>query len=213
MMTLWICLSQFGHADSSTANLSVSVTDPSGAVIADARLVLRNADTNQEQQTDTGKEGVATFSFLKPGRYSLTVAKTSFADVIVDRIVLNVGDERHLQLVLKVGSATQTVTVDASGLQLNATDASVSTVIDRKFVENIPLNSRSFQDLISMTPGVVTQSPQIAGQSVGARRDFSVDGQRFAEAGGHVSDDEEECDGDGNEPDMDAVWHVRCGVL
>lgn len=76
MMTLWICLSQFGHADSSTANLSVSVTDPSGAVIADARLVLRNADTNQEQQNDTGKEGVATFRSLSPDAMRLPCRRT-----------------------------------------------------------------------------------------------------------------------------------------
>jgi len=178
VIALWTHLPKLVHADSSTANLSVFLSDPSGAIIAGAHLALRNADTNQEQQTDSGKEGAATFTFLKPGRYTLTVSKTSFADVVVDRIVLNVGDERHLQLVLKVGSAAQSVTVDASGLQINTTDASVSTVVDRKFVENIPLNGRSFQDLISMTPGVVTQSPQTTGQSVGARGDFSVNGQR-----------------------------------
>ncbi len=54
----------------------------------------------------------------------------------------------------------------------------MSTVIDRKFVENIPLNGRSFQDLISMTPGVVTQNPQNSLQVVGTGGDFSVNGQR-----------------------------------
>jgi Carboxypeptidase regulatory-like domain/TonB-dependent Receptor Plug Domain len=177
VMALWICLSQFGHADSSTANLLVYVSDSSGAVIPRAHLVLRNSDTNQEQQTDSGSAGSATFSFLKPGHYILTVSKDAFADIVVDHILLNVGDEKHLQLSLKVGSAAQTVTVDASGLSINTTDASVSTVIDQKFVENIPLNGRSFQDLISMTPGVVTQSPQ-AGSSLAYNGDFSVNGQR-----------------------------------
>jgi len=180
MMVIALCtyLPRLAHADSSTANLSVSVSDFSGAVIPGAHLVLRNSDTNQEQQLESGKAGSAQFSFLKPGHYSLTVSKDTFADVVVDRILLNVGDDKRLQLALKVGSAAQIVNVDASGLSINTTDAAVSTVVDRKFVENIPLNGRSFQDLISMTPGVVTQSPQTTGQSVGARGDFSVNGQR-----------------------------------
>jgi len=177
VMTLWICLSQFGHADFSTANLSVTVTDSSGAVIAGARLMLRNADTNQEQQTDTGKEGAATFSFLKPGRYALTVSKDSFADVVIDHIVLNVGDNRRLQLSLKVKGTTQTVVVDGSGLALNTTDASVSTVVDRKFVESMPLNGRSLQSLISLAPGVV-RTPIPYGSSAGNSGEFSINGQR-----------------------------------
>jgi hypothetical protein len=168
---------KIAHADSSTANISVTVSDSSGAFIPGAHLVLRNSDTNQEQRADSGKAGSADFFFLKPGHYALTVSKAAFADVFVDNIVLNVGDDRRLQLSLKVGSAAQTVNVDGSGLSVNTTDASVSTVVDRRFVENLPLNGRSFQDLISMTPGVATQSPQ-SSQATGAKGDFSVNGQR-----------------------------------
>lgn len=164
-------------ADASTANLSVLLTDASGAQIPQARLVLRNVDTNQEQVAESGKSGVASFSFLKPGHYTLTVSKAAFADVVVNRISLNVGDDKRVQLSLKIGVAEQGITVDGSGLTMNTTDASVGTVIDRKFVENIPLNGRSFQDLISMTSGVVTQSPQTS-SNVGYRGDFSVNGQR-----------------------------------
>jgi hypothetical protein len=78
---------------------------------------------------------------------------------------------------LKVGSVSESVTVDGSGLTLNTTDAAVSTLVDRKFVNNIPLNGRSFQDLISMTPGVETQSPQAAAQGSAIQGDFSVNGQ------------------------------------
>jgi len=177
LVTLLAYWPKRAHADSNTANLSVLVSDSSGAVIAGAHLVLRNSDTSQEQQLDSGKTGSAIFSFLKPGHYALTVSADAFADVIVDRILLNVGDDKLLRLSLKVGTAAQTVNVDGGGLTINTTDASVSTVIDRKFVENIPLNGRSFQDLISMTPGVVTQSPQ-SGGAIGTNGDFSINGQR-----------------------------------
>jgi hypothetical protein len=172
------CFETSARADSSSANLSVLVTDSSGAVVPGAHLMLRNSATSQEQQSESGRSGAATFPFLKPGRYQLTVSKEAFADVVIDNITLNVGDDRHLQLVLKVGAAAQTVIVDGSGLTINTTDASVSTVIDRKFVENIPLNGRSFQDLISMIPGVVTQSPQNTTAVVAGYGDFSVNGQR-----------------------------------
>ena len=100
-----------------------------------------------------------------------------FSTAVSTPITLNVAQNAVLDFKMQVGSEDQTVNVDASGLTINTTDASVSTVIDRKFVENIPLNGRSFQDLISLTPGVVTQSPQ-AFSSLGANGDFSVNGQR-----------------------------------
>lgn len=168
----------FAMADPSSASLTVSVSDSSGAIVPGARVRLLNSETNQEQTLTSGKSGTVTFPFLKPGHYSLVITKTDFADVTVSNVVLNVGDQKQIPLVLKVGSATQEVTVDGSGLTINTTDASVSTVVDRQFVANMPLNGRSFQDLISMTPGVVTQSPQTTSQSVGRNGDFSVNGQR-----------------------------------
>ena len=61
---------------------------------------------------------------------------------------------------------------------LNTTDAAVSTAVDQKFVANVPLNGRSFQDLISLTPGIVTQSPQAASGGASTRGEFSVNGQK-----------------------------------
>ena len=78
---------------------------------------------------------------------------------------------------LPIGATSESITVDAGTSLLNTTDAAVSTVVDRQFVENMPLNGRSFQDLISMAPGVVTQSPQ-SGSTLGVSGDFSVNGQR-----------------------------------
>jgi hypothetical protein len=164
-------------AQEASAGLSITVSDPSGALVPDASVVIRNADTNQEQRANSGKRGSSQFSYLKPGHYKIIISKSGFVDLAVDNILLNLGDEKVLQLVLKVGSAAQTVTVDGSGLNLNTTDGSVSTVVDRNFVENMPLNGRSFQDLILLTPGVVTNTPQSAGAS-GATGEFSINGQR-----------------------------------
>jgi hypothetical protein len=164
------------YAQASSATLSVNIADSSGAVIPEAALVVRNVETNQEQHIMSGKAGSATFSFLKPGLYFLNVSKDNFAPVSVSNILLNVGDERQLQLILKVGSTSQVVSVDASGHSINTTDASVSTVVDRTFVENTPLNGRSFQSLILLSPGALTTSPQRpSGANTG---EFTVNGQR-----------------------------------
>ena len=180
MLAVVLCWSApcLSFADASSASLSITVSDTSGAFIPDAKAVLRNSDTNQEQQSMSSKMGSAIFSFLKPGHYVLRVSRDGFSDVTVGAIVLNVGDNKHLQVVLKVGSASQNVTVDGSGATINTTDGSVSTVIERQFVANIPLNGNSFQDLISMTPGVVTATPQTQATGPGSNGDFSINGQR-----------------------------------
>lgn len=165
------------HAQVSSASVSVTITDSTRALIPNADVGLRNSDTNQAQHSTSSKSGSVSFPFLKTGHYSLIISKEDFADVSVDNIELNVGDNKHYQVALKVGSSAQTVTVDASGLGINTTDASVSTIIDRKFVENIPLNGRSFQSLILLAPGTLSNSPQRS-SSLGGSGEFSVNGQR-----------------------------------
>jgi hypothetical protein len=166
-------------AQSSSASLTVSITDTTGAVIPDASVVIRNTDTNQEQRSTSGKSGSTSFSFLKPSHYALFVSKQSFADIAINNITLNVGDDKHLQLILKVGSAQQNITVDGGGLTINTTDGSVSTIVDHTFVSAIPLNGRSFQDLLTLAPGV-TQVPvnSQGGDGIGYSGEIVVNGQR-----------------------------------
>ena len=162
----------------STANIIGVVQDSSGAAIPEANLKLINIQTGTENDSKTSGDGRFILPGVLPGGYSLQIERPGFSTTQLSGIMLNVGDTKNLMIRLKVGSVTETVNVDASGLTLNANDASVSTVVDRRFVGTIPLNGRSFQDLISMTPGVVTQSPQAATQGSGTQGDFSVNGQQ-----------------------------------
>ena len=161
----------------SSAALSGLVQDTSDAVIPNADVKLINTATGTESNSRTNKSGSFVLPSVMPGHYTLQIEREGFDTTQLTGITLNVGDNKSVVIRMKVGSTNQTVTVDGSGLAINTTDASVSTVVDRKFVANMPLNGRSFQDLISMTPGVVTQSPQ-AGSSIGSSGDFSVNGQR-----------------------------------
>lgn len=176
VLLLSVRLPALGQSSSSAAVTGI-VQDTTDALIPNASVKLINTDTGAESTVTTGKKGNFSIPSALPGHYRLQIERKGFDTTQLTGIILNVGDNKSVIIRMKVGSSLQTVTVDGSGLTLNTTDASVSTVIDRKFVENMPLNGRSFQDLISMTPGVVTQSPQTGGL-IQSRGDFSVNGQR-----------------------------------
>ena len=170
----WVRIS----AQVSTATVAGVVQDSSKASIPSASVKLINTQTGAENQTATGHDGAFVLPGVIPGAYTLQIERRGFATTQLRGIILNLGDNKDLLIRMKVGRVAESVTVDASGLTLNSTDGAVSTVVDRKLAEAIPLNGRSFQDLISMSPGIVTQNPQAAGQHSGTQGDFSVNGQR-----------------------------------
>jgi len=170
------------RAQSTSASITGRVTDPSKALIVDAKVAAINAGTNVRYEGTTNGTGTYYVTNLPPGTYRIEVDKTGFKTVIKPDVVLYVQDTLEINFEMTLGSASETITVEAGGLNMNTTDGSVGTVIDSNFVANIPLNGRSFQDLISLTPGVVTQSPQANFGSVQSgvpnAGDFSVNGQR-----------------------------------
>jgi hypothetical protein len=177
LLLVIFCALTLAKAQTTDATISGEVVDPSGKVIINADVEILNEETGLHYSGKTNGTGIYTASILPPGQYRVQVSKDGFKTIIKPGIILNVQSAVALNFTLPVGAASESVTVEASGTALNTRDASVGTVIDRKFVENIPLNGRSFQDLISMTPGVSTQSPQ-SGSVSGYNGDFTVNGQR-----------------------------------
>jgi hypothetical protein len=177
LLLLTICIATPAFAQSTSASISGQVVDPSGRTIPDADIQILNEATGVQYTNRTNSSGIYTASILPPGQYRIQVSKIGFKTLIKPGIVLNVESAVALNFTLPIGATSESITVEAGASFINTTDATVGTVIDRKFVENIPLNGRSFQDLISMTPGVVTQSPQ-TGSTIGFNGDFSVNGQR-----------------------------------
>jgi hypothetical protein len=179
VLLLILCAAMIVSAQSTDATISGVIVDPAGKVIPDAAIEILNDATGVHYSSATNSAGIYTVPILPPGQYRVQVSKIGFKTLIKPGIVLNVQSAVALNFTLPLGAASETVTVDSGTSSINTMDASVSTVIDRNFVENIPLNGRSFQDLISMTPGVVTQSPQTGNsQAIGISGDFSVNGQR-----------------------------------
>jgi Carboxypeptidase regulatory-like domain len=169
-------------AQSPNGTINGLVLDPSNRVIAAADILVINDATGAKYSGKTNEDGIYVLPNLPPGAYRLQVSKVGFKTLIKPDIVLNIQDALSINFTLPVGAALETVTVEGGASMINTTDASVSTVVDETYVKNMPLNGRSFQDLILLTPGTMTQTPQasISGgrTGVGVTGEFSVDGQR-----------------------------------
>src|SRR5580700_2127105 len=164
-------------AQMETATLSGAVTDQKGGVVPGAEITVTRIETGTVVTTKTNGAGIYVFTGLVPGHYHLMIQKPGFKEVAIKEFELHVQDKLEQNFSLEIGSVSETVTVEARAPLVNTTDGSVSTVVDQTYIENMPLNGRSFQDLILLTPGVVTTSPQ-SSVSVGHGGEFSVNGQR-----------------------------------
>src|SRR6266513_6457281 len=182
-----LCLAQ-----NESATLSGRVSDPTGAAVVGAEVVLTNVETNVEQRTKTNSAGLYVFTGVHSGTYRVAAGSPGFKTLIKENLTLHVQDEIAENFSLSLGAVAESVTVNASDMHLNTTDASVSTVVDQSYIKNMQLKGASFQDLILLTPGVVTQTPQnnpnVGGNSgIGQTGEFSVNGQR-AEANNFTVD-------------------------
>jgi hypothetical protein len=173
---LWLLFSlvaNFTWAQSETATVSGQVVDPSGLNITGAQVKLVDIDRDTSTSTTTNNSGLYTFPSVRPGRYRMAVTAAGFKVVDITGVTVNVQDHLEQNFKLVVGSISESMTVTADAYNVNTTDATVSTVVDRNFAENLPMNGRSFQTLIQLAPGVVVtpSTPSDSGQ-------FSVNGQR-----------------------------------
>ena len=161
-------------AQSPNGTMSGLVLDSSHSVIAGAEITIVNDATHAQYFAKTSREGIYVVPNLPPGSYRIQVAKVGFKTVIKPDITLNVLDALAINFTLPIGALSEVVTVTGGAPLVNTTDASVSTVVDRQFAENLPMNGRSFQTLIDLTPGVVLTSTSNGVDS----GQFSVNGQR-----------------------------------
>jgi hypothetical protein len=177
LMTLlmFVCISARGNPrtglmpmQSATATLAGTIVDEQDALIADVEITVTNTETGLQRKVVADPHGYFVVSLLPPGRYTVTARHQGFATLEVANVTLNVNDHSTLKLQLKVGSISESVMVEGDSL-IQTASAAVSTVVDRQFVDNLPLNGRSFSTLIELTPGTVLAKTQ--GQ-------FSINGQR-----------------------------------
>jgi hypothetical protein len=160
-------------AQTETGTISGLITDETGASVPGAQVLLFNVQRGTTSDAKTNSAGIYIFNGVQPGQYQIKVQKPGFKQVDLLSLIVNVQDHIEQNVRLQVGSVSESVTVNANDLHMNTTDATVSTVIDRQFAENLPLNGRSFQTLIQLTPGVV-----LTAYNLDDNGQFSVNGQR-----------------------------------
>jgi Carboxypeptidase regulatory-like domain/TonB dependent receptor len=175
LFLLIVLLTRAAVGQSPNGTISGLVLDTVGSAIPGAELLIVNDATGVRYPGTTNKEGIYAVPNLPPGPYRIQVSKLGFKTLIKPDIILNVQDALAVNFTLPVGAISETVTVEGRAPLVNTESAAVSTVVDRQFAENLPMNGRSFQTLIQLTPGVVlTASNTMDGGQ------FSVNGQRAA---------------------------------
>ena len=176
-MVLWFACGVVGQTE--TATVSGLVTDRTAAAVSGAEVRLQSVERGTITTTTTNNAGIYVFPSVQPGQYQISIQEQGFKQVDLLGLIVNVQDHIEQNFRLEVGSITESVTVEAGASMINTTDASVSTVVDQSYIKNMPLNGRSFQDLILLTPGTVTQTPQVSPSGIpglGMTGEFSVNG-------------------------------------
>src|SRR6266542_896272 len=150
-----------------TATMNGVVRDSGGAVITSATVTLQNIETGTQRETQTNESGLYVFVSVQPGEYSLKITKAGFTTATQAGLHVVVNQASTQDFTLTVGSLQETVTVEASALNLDTANATLGTVIEPKAVNDLPLNGRNFTQLLALTPGVAPVS--VAQNSGGAQ--------------------------------------------
>jgi hypothetical protein len=146
------------HAQVTTAAIRGAVTDEQGAAIAGTDITITNMDTGFTRTAKAGNEGEYSFQSLPIGRYTLSVAREGFKTFEEKGIVLHVNDSLTLNAQLKVGARSETIEVVATTAQVELTSAELSGTVAGAQITQLPLNGRSFAQLVLMVPGVAADN-------------------------------------------------------
>lgn len=148
-----------------TASVSGTVVDPSGAVVVGATVTVTNSDTGYVQNTTTNANGFYTFAALPPGTYKLSIRQTGFKAFEQTGILLNVNDAVTADATLQIGQNSEAITVSSGALRVETSSTQLGEVIESKEMTAVPLNGRSYTDLLALQPGVANANSGIGGGS------------------------------------------------
>ena len=150
------CLPQFAKAQNAISGGAISgvVTDPSGALVNGAKVTMANESTGVQQTTQTNNTGFYSFPFVLVGSYSLSFEQSGFQKTSVNHVIVQIGQTTSQNISLKLGSTQESVSVTASTPLLRPTDSSISTVVNDRLIEELPLSGRRYTDFVLLTPNV-----------------------------------------------------------
>jgi hypothetical protein len=161
-----------------TSSLHGAVTDPSGAAVFGASVVLTNANTNSSRTVLTAQDGVYQFNDVPPGMYSVSVAATGFKSAKVNNVQLLVNTPSTADVVLQIGTQSEIVDVESELPTINTEDATIGNAFEEHQVKQLPIESRNVVDLLTLQPGVVYLGNRTDIDTAQDTRSGSVNGAR-----------------------------------
>ena len=182
-IVFWLLCAVSSGQQRGTAGLYGRVTDQQGAVVPGATVTLTHVATAIVRVAKSNADGDWEFPAIAVGEYRIAIQKDGFTRIEESGIVLQVNDNRRVDLSLAVGSTTATVNVEGTAMAVNVSDAALKGTVDSRSVVDLPLNGRDLADLTFLVPGIQSASGTTGGTGDGAKlafaaRQFSVDGSR-----------------------------------
>jgi hypothetical protein len=182
--------SSIAVAQMPTATILGTVKDPSGAIVANAKVTLRNTDTNDTRTVNSGTDGSFRANALSVGPYTIRVEGAGFKSSIDNGIVLTVGQEQVIDFTLQLGENTETVDVTAEDLPvMNTTSGSLGGTVGQQKMAELPLNERNYINLVILQAGIAEDRARTPSSNAlaGAGDWFSSNGAP-ARANGYLLD-------------------------
>ena len=172
----FLVLAGIASAQTELAILTGTVTDASGAVVPNAALSITNEATGISTTSATNESGRYFVPSLKPGVYTVTATATGFKKSVNAGVILQVNETARFDITMDVGAVTEEVTVSASAPLLETETSNRGAVLDERKIIELPLNGRDYNQLATLSPGVLLSTPRL--QSIGFKGAFNVNGNR-----------------------------------
>ena len=177
-----LCLAGNAFGQSTQAQITGTVTDPTGAAVPAAKVTLANLATQVVYLGETNELGIYRFQNLPPGEYRVEVEAAGFKKVTQSPVVLLVGDVRPLDVRLEVGDVAETIEVSATAVAVESETASMGDVITGRAVTEIPLGLKDSFQLVYLAPGItrgrVGATSSQPDERLQSRTDFKIGGGR-----------------------------------
>jgi uncharacterized membrane protein len=164
-----LALNVQAQSQATTGDIEGRVFDPQEAAVPSATVTARNQQTGLEKTSTTNEEGGYRFILLPPGTYTITATAQGFAATELRDVTVTVGSKTPLDIKLSVSGTSESVTVWGDTPIVETSRTSVSTTIDQRSIENLPINGRNYQDFATLTPGVVIDRTRGGDISVGGQ--------------------------------------------
>src|SRR6266852_1098699 len=139
-----------------TGAIAGSVSDPSGALVAGAAVVINREATGEERDLTTNAEGIFSVPFLTPGNYDLTVRAPGFKPLVLKSVLVQITEVSRLKIQLTISSAKEQITVSAKPPLLQTENATLGRVIGQQTIVDLPLVNRNFTEILGLTAGINT---------------------------------------------------------